>query len=93
MKRKNNLPTGVYKQGNRFRSQVNIYHNRKGKYIVFSCSSYETAEQAAHARQLIIDLIGTTDDTKKKVRPWKVRETVNEYRKTLGLTPLKEKDR
>ena len=87
------LPTGVYKQGNRYKSQYNIYDNRKGKFKLFSCSSYETLEQAVHARQLIIDLVGTTQDTKKKVRPWQVRETVNEYRKQLGLKLLKEKDK
>ena len=87
------LPTGVYRQGDRYRSQYSIYYNRTGKFGLFSCSSYETLEQAVHARQLIVDLVGTTQDTKRKVRPWQVREVVNEYRESLNLRLLKAKDK
>ncbi len=91
MKRKNNLPTGVYKQNNGYRSQVSIFDHDKWKFVYFSCRSYETIEQAQHARQLVIDLIGTNSDRKKRFRRWQVKEVVNEYRKTLNLPLITEK--
>ena len=93
MKKTRDQPIGVYLQNGRYRSQFSIYDNRKAKYYAFSCSSFETQAQAVQARQLIIDLVGETPESKKKVRPWQVREVVNKYRIELGLKPLNAKDK
>lgn len=91
MKRKNDLPKGIYKQNNGYRSQVSIFDHDKWKFVYFSCRTYETIEQAVKARQIVEELIGTDSDRKKRFRRWQVREAVNQYRKTLNLPLIKER--
>jgi hypothetical protein len=86
-------PPGVYKQKDRYRSQCSIYHNRKAKFVPFSCGTFETEAQAIHAREIIIKLVGLTPESKRKVRPYLVRALVNEYRESLGLKLLKTRDK
>jgi len=90
MKRKNDLPKGIYLEKNgRYRAQFNIFDHDKWKYVIFSCRTYETIEQAQYARNIVSELVGDTPDTKKRVRRWKVTEAINEYRKTLNLPLIK----
>jgi len=87
-----NLPTGIRKlKSGRYMAQVSLYNMTTAQFKLKSLSTYNTLEQAVHIRNLVSDLIGNTNESKKKVRMSKVMEVVNEYRKSINLKLLKMK--
>jgi hypothetical protein len=92
MKKKSNLPTGLTRQKNGNVSvQLRIYYHQTAKFAPFSAGTYKTVKQAQKAKDIVIELTGTTQESKKRVRESKIREDLNKYRASINLKLLKKR--
>ncbi len=86
------LPKNLYRLSNgKVRVTCRVYDMKKNKVITMSCGVYPNLGMAQGAKELVIELVGPTITTKKRVRITTVVDAINKYRVDIGLDLLKKR--
>ncbi len=95
MKRTKNkhLPPNVYEVKNKgkkieYNLRVRYWEHQKGKYKSKTCGTYPSVTICQNLQEGLSDVMGKD---LKKVREWRIDEFINNFRKGLGLGPMRTK--
>ena len=87
------LPKGLYRvPKGKVRVTCRVYDMKESKVITLSCGVYPNLAMAQGAKDLVVELVGPSITTKKRVRITTVLEAVNKYRTDIGLELLKKRN-
>jgi len=86
------LPKGLYRVSKgKVRVTCRVYDMKKSKVITLSCGVYPNLGMAQGAKELVIELVGPSIATKRRVRITTVVDAINKYRIDIGLDLLKKR--
>ena len=89
--KKGDLTRGLYRNpNNSVTVKMQVWSMQKNKSVSLGCGVYPNKGMAIGAKELVIDILGPTIATTKRVRITAIKEAINEYRLSIGLKQLRQ---
>jgi len=89
--KKDGLPRGLYRKANNsVMVKVQVWNMQKNCSYSLNCGTYPNLGMAKGAKELVKEMLGPTVATSKKVRIYKIKEALNNYRIEIGLKPMRK---